>query len=409
MHSFRENIGWTLRTQTDPIEVVERLVSLPSKAQVNDQNFTVELFVAELDRPTTMAFIDNDILVLEKNSGKVKLVKDGKLLETPILDVEVNNHGERGLLGIVTAGSRDVYLYYTKAEHDGGESLGNHIYKYLWDGKKLREPVLVNVLPGKSVNHNGGAMVVDLDGNVYAIMGDQNPPLSPTEAYGILQNFPKGEPNDKGVILRVGIDKTQTIPSLSSNPFDHYFAIGIRNGFGLAIDPVNGNLWQTENGDDRFDEINFIFPGYNSGWARTMGPASDDQLSKISKIEGYTYSDPEFSWEKTIAPTGLDFANSEQFQKYNDSLFVGDCNLGNLYKFRLNEERTGFVFNDSNLKDKVVNMIYLDGETPTHEPMDDIIFGTNFGCITDVEFGPDGLLYVVSITDGAIYKIQPIN
>ena len=79
-------------------------------------------------------------------------------------------------------------------------------------------------------------------------------------------------------------------------------------------------------------------------------------------------------------------------------MFVGDCIYGNLYKFELNSDRTGFVFHDAALSDKVVN---------TGESMDDLIFGTGFGCLTDIEVGPDGLLYVLSLSEGTIYKIMP--
>jgi len=88
-------------------------------------------------------------------------------------------------------------------------------------------------------------------------------------------------------------------------------------------------------------------------------------------------------------------------------LFVGDCNNGNIYKFSLNKNRTGFVFDDPNLQDLVLSELTTpDGQNKT-ESMEEILFGTGFGCITDLEFGPDGSLYVVSITDGVIYKITP--
>ena len=79
-------------------------------------------------------------------------------------------------------------------------------------------------------------------------------------------------------------------------------------------------------------------------------------------------------------------------------MFVADCNNGNIYRFELNQKRDGFVFNSPQLKDKVVD--YGDS-------MDEIIFGTGFGCATDVVTGPDGLLYIVSLTDGTIYRIVP--
>jgi hypothetical protein len=83
---------------------------------------------------------------------------------------------------------------------------------------------------------------------------------------------------------------------------------------------------------------------------------------------------------------------------HSDSVFVGDCNNGNLYRFKLNFDRTGFVFDSKELSDKVLNI---------GEPMDEILFGNGFGCITDVEEGPDGFLYVVSYSEGTIFRILP--
>jgi len=174
--------------------------------------------------------------------------------------------------------------------------------------------------------------------------------------------------------------------------------MGIRNSFGLAIDPFNGNLWDTENGDDDFDEINFVQPNFNSGWDVIMGPASEDELSKLPGYDGYVYSDPEFSWQRVVAPTSISFVKSKPLENYNNSVFVGDCISGNLYKFELNQDRTGFVFDNPALSDNVVNV---------GESLDEIIFGTGFDCITDIEIGPDGLIYVVSRSHDSIYKIIP--
>jgi hypothetical protein len=177
-----------------------------------------------------------------------------------------------------------------------------------------------------------------------------------------------------------------------------YHAIGIRNSFGLAIDPVTGNLWATENGDDDFDEINLIPEKFNSGWIVIMGPATESDLANIPGYEDYVYEDPKFSWKKNVAPTGLDFAKFKEITNYDNSLFVGDCNNGNIYKFELNENRDGFEFDQPFLQDLVVD---------ENESLDDIIVGTGFGCVTDIERGPDGFLYVVSLSEGAIYRITP--
>ena len=353
---------------------------LPAFAEpvVNDQNFVVEKFVTGIENsPTTMAFVGNDILVLQKSDGKVRLVRDGVLQEKPVLDVNVRGLAEQGMLGITTVGST-VYLYFTEAAQDGGESIGNHIYRYDWNGQELVNPVLVKTLPGAQFYHNGGAMVTGLDGTVYAVIGDQG-------NYGLLQNYPVGGIDDTSVILRVA-------------PEGPYYAMGVRNSFGLAIDPVTGNLWDTENGDDDFDEVNLVLPNSNSGWDVIMGPATEDELKRLPGYAGYVYNDPEFSWQQVVAPTAIIFVDSKPFEKYKDTVFVGDCIYGNLYNFKLNSDRTGFVFADSALSDNVVN---------TGESMDEILFGTGFGCLTDMEVGSDGLLYIVSLSDGVIYRITP--
>ena len=332
---------------------------------------------------TTMTFVEDDILILQKTNGMVRLIQDGVLQDKPVLDVSVNSVGEKGMLGITSVGST-VYLYFTEAEKDGGKSLGNRIYKYEWDGDSLLNPILLKELPS-NVSHNGGAMTVGLDDTVYAVIGD-------TLHYGLLQNKPiewlKGDDidfKDNGVILQLETEKP-------------YFAMGIRNSFGLAIDPDTGNLWATENGDDDFDEINLIPEKFNSGWIVIMGPATESELDSLPGYEDYVYGDPEFTWESVVAPTGLDFAKFQETNAYDNSLFVGDCNTGNLYKFELNENRDGFDFTSSFLQDKVIN---------SNENMDEIIIGTGFGCVTDIERGPDGFLYVVSLSEGAIFRILP--
>ncbi|MDH3203743.1 MAG: PQQ-dependent sugar dehydrogenase [Nitrosopumilus sp.] len=113
---------------------------------------------------TTMTFVGDDILILQKSDGQVRLIRDGILQDKPVLDVNVNSEGEKGMLGITSMDS-SVYLYFTEANKDGGESLGNKIYKYEWNGDSLINPILLKELPS-NVSHNGGAMVTGLDNKV---------------------------------------------------------------------------------------------------------------------------------------------------------------------------------------------------------------------------------------------------
>ena len=345
---------------------------------IKDNNMILEKYVTGICcSPTTMAFEGNDILVLSKTSGQVHLIRNGILQETPVLQENVTSIGEQGMLGIVTAGKK-VYLYFTESSHMGGQPLGKRVYSYDWNGQKLVNKTLVKDLPQTQTYHNGGAMVRDLNGSIYIIVGDAG-------RYGKLENHAIGEPDNTGVIIRL----------VPSGP---YYAMGIRNSFGLAVDPITGHLWDTENGPDYGDEVNIVPPNFNSGWDILMGPANKTQLANMPHYQNYVYHDPQFTWEKTVAPTGISFVNSDKFENYKNSLLVGDCNNGNIYKFELNENRDGFVFKSPQLQDNVVNL---------GDSMDEIILGSDFGCVTDIKVGPDGLIYIVSLSDGTIYRISP--
>ena len=112
--------------------VSERNIGVSLKAEIHDNNFKVEEFVTGLKQPTQIAFIGNDLLVLEKNTGKVRLVRDGIVQTESVLDVEVGANNESGLLGIVSVDSF-VYLYFTESEEDGKQSFANNVYRYTWD------------------------------------------------------------------------------------------------------------------------------------------------------------------------------------------------------------------------------------------------------------------------------------
>ena len=101
--------------------------------------------------------------------------------------------------------------------------------------------------------------------------------------------------------------------------------------------------------------------------------------------------------------TAIEFPNSKDFVKYKDFLFVADTNNGIIYKFKLDESRTKFEFNSPHLQDNVLNMLK---DSSGNEPMDEIMFAKNLGLISDMKFGPDGALYVISLMEGKIYKIS---
>jgi len=374
-----------------------------------DPSLKVEtIFKDGLIGPTTsMAFLGpNDILVLEKNTGKVQRIIDGKLQENPLLLVNVGKEVELGMLGIAISkneeGKAFVFLYYTEAD-SSGVVIGNRLYKYeLVDNRLVNPLLLLNLpatspIPGHENNHNGGKVVIGPDNNVYVVVGDVGGRM------GNIQNIMRGNsPDGTSGILRVTQDGKSVVngPFGSSVPNVLYYAYGIRNSFGFDFDPVTGNLWDSENGGIDKDEINYVYPGFNSGWKKAMGMALQrfDANQDLFSFDGKgKYSDPEFVWKETVAPTALKFLNSTKLgTQYENTIFVGDVKTGNVYNFKLGSDRKQLTL-EPPLNDRVAD---------TPDEVQSIVFGQGFGVITDIKVGPDGYLYILGI-NGSIYRIVP--
>lgn len=375
-----------------------------------DPSLKVELFFQDgIKGPaTSMAFLGpDDILLLEKNTGKVQRILNGSLQQEPLLQVKVGTEVELGMLGIAISKNQQdrtfVFLYYTEASNSG-IVIGNRLYRYELVDNKLVNPLLLLNLPATSTivahenNHNGGKVVIGPDNNVYLVVGDVGGRM------GNIQNILRGNsPDGTSGILRV----TQEGKSVHEGPLGNsvpdilYYAYGIRNSFGFDFDPVTGNLWDSENGGIDKDEINYVYPGFNSGWRKAMGMALSrfDPNEDLFYFDGKgKYSDPEFVWKETVAPTALKFLNSSKLgSEYENTIFVGDVKTGNLYNFELDSTRQQLQLSPP-LADKVAD---------TPQEIQGIIFGKGFGVITDIQVGPDGYLYILGI-DGTIYKIVPV-
>ncbi|HEX7034044.1 MAG TPA: PQQ-dependent sugar dehydrogenase [Nitrososphaera sp.] len=365
---------------------------------ISDSGLKVEKVIEGLDLPTSMRFIGrDDILILEKESGRVRLVSNGELQEEPLLEVAVESESERGLLGIDVQdngdGTKTVFLYCTQAS---GDEVRNRVYKYtLDDSGDLRGETLLLDLPGEpGPNHDGGKLTIGPDGMLYVVIGDLN-------RNGLLQNYEGGEgPDDTSVILRVDGNGNAAADGPLPGELAKYYAYGVRNSFGLDFDPLTGVLWDTENGPTGFDEINVVNPGLNSGWEQIMGPIerSGNSIDDLVQLEGSHYADPVFSWSEAHGITDIEFLNSTKLgEEYAYNIFVGDFNNGNLYFFTVNETRNGLELGGDGLEDLVAD---------DSAEVEEVTFGTGFGAISDIETGPDGYLYILTYT-GDLYRIVP--
>ena len=464
-----------------------------------DTRLAVRPVVTDLVTPISLAFLGpNDLLILEKNTGLVRRVVDGQIQDT-VLDLAVNFGSERGLLGIALhpnfPTNPGVYLYWTESTTGADTDvlsetplLGNRVDRYVWNGSALtfdRNLIRLRALQedGASVppgqgdegqpprgNHDGGVIAFGPDGKLYILIGDvgrrgqlQNLPCGPTAICpGPVvpdDQFGGPEPDDAhltGVILRLNDDGTTP----ADNPFfgagaamggavganlQKIFAYGLRNSFGMALDPVSGDLWAQENGDDSFSELNRVEPGFNSGWVQIMGPVErlaqykaietspesdpnlgtpyfglqqlrwpptnladtpEEALSRLFMLPGARFSDPEFSWKFEVAPGAIGFVKGGALgSRFEGDLFVGGARPflegGHLFHFNLTGNRKKIAVIDLRLRDRVADNRFKFDITESES----LLIGRNFGVITDIETGPNGNLFIVSLTNGVIYEI----
>lgn len=407
----------------------EKRETAQQEPSMRDDTLRVQLVASGLEFPTSMAFLDaENILVTQKNDGEVRHVSGGKVQENAIQKFNVAQGAEQGLLGVAISKDQElnvtrVFLYLTEypmnqetANSMNGTRNRVYSYEYNHEPKTLTDERLVLDLPGEpGPFHNGGKIVIGpQDGYLYAVIGDVN------AGGGMLDNTKEGRaPDDQSVIFRV--DKESGLAA-KDNPFYHYngtemsnlaryYAYGIRNGFGLAFDPITNRLWNTENGPDFYDEINVVSPGFNSGWHLAMGPIGRNNVTvnDLVMFEGATYRDPVFSMYHTVGVTDIEFYDSEKLgQRYKNNIFVGDINNGNLYFFQLDQNRTGLSFDSSqaDLHDLVADPSNDEGPRVNDE-LESVIIAEGFAGITDIETGPDGYLYVLTYLDGRIYRVTP--
>jgi len=411
---------------------------------ITDPLLKAELVFEGLHFPTGMAFLGpGEILVTEKNDGTVRRIVNGNMLPQPLLDVNVANKNERGLLGIAISKHENeptyIFLYYTESQtkdgedvKDGKEPLGNRLYRYqLNDNRLINAKLLLDIKPDTDTVHsgynNGGKILIGADGNIYVSIGDVE--NHQTKAQNIIDGlFPDGTSG----ILRITEDGKSVKGVLGDEfPLNLYYAYGIHNSFGMDFDPITEKLWDTEQGRDYGDEINLVEQGFNSGWLKVQGMSNASRsnldglvkypglhynekglLGIIEKLileiqnKGYgRYSDPEFVWTDPIGITAIKFFDSNKLgAQYQNDIFVGDLQNGNLYDLKLNKERTQILFSDPNshLIDKIAK---------NRAEYAEIVFATGFGSIKDIQVGSDGYMYILTYdeTHAAIFRIVPVN
>jgi glucose/arabinose dehydrogenase len=233
--------------------------------------FAVTELVTGLRSPTAMAVAADGRIFVCEQKGTLRVVRDGRLLETPFVTVPVNGQRERGLVGVALhpdfPRTPYVYVYYTAFK----PAVHNRLSRYTANGDRAAagsEKVLVDFPPLSKEIHNGGALHFGPDGMLYVAVGENG---VPTHAQSLA--------NPLGKLLR--LDENGAAPA--DNPFYSrtsglargIWAMGLRNPFTFAFDRTSARLFVNDVGFRTWEEVNEIVPGGNYGWPLVEGPATD--------------------------------------------------------------------------------------------------------------------------------------
>lgn len=291
--------------------------------------FTLSRFISGFGDITTAAVMapDGRMFVCEQ-SGKLRVVKNGALIATPVITLPVQHDGERGLLGVTLhpdfATNRYIYLYYTTA--DGG--IHNRIVRYVLEGDVAipsSATILADLPTLDGRKHNGGSMAFGGDGKLYVAVGDNS---DNANAQSLQIPF--------GKILRFNSDGS--IPL--DNPFSSQttginksiWARGLRNPFSFAIEAGTGRMHINDVGNFSWEEVNLGRPGANYGWPVTEGPTTNPAFD--APLLAYAHADSPTLFEG-LAIVGAAFYRpiTPSFgSAYVGSYFFADYVFGWVYR-----------------------------------------------------------------------------
>jgi glucose/arabinose dehydrogenase len=337
--------------------------------------------VAEgLEHPWSIGFLpDGDILVTER-PGRLRIIRDGRLLPTPVEGIPpVFAVGQGGLLDVVPhpqfASNRLVYVTYSKPL--GGEESTTAVIRGRLENDRLTNVEEIFEAQTRGRGHYGSRLAFDGQGHLFVSVGERMAAPNLQESHPA-QDFS----NHHGTVNRLNEDGT--VPS--DNPFagrpgvlPEIWTKGHRNPQALAFDRTTGELWEAEHGPQGGDEINLIRPGLNYGWPLAtfgMNYGSGLRISEGTLRDGM--EPPVHVWVPSIATSGMMIYHGNAFPGWRGSIFVGGL-----------------------AGEQLARVEIRDGQSYVEETL-----LKGIGRVRDVREGPDGFVYLA--IDGELDEPTPI-
>jgi glucose/arabinose dehydrogenase len=353
-------------------------------------DYRVVTIVEALVQPWSIAFLPGGDALITERPGRLRILRNGKLLPQAVDGVPPVYHSSQGgLLEVMPhpnfAANRLLYLTYSKPLPDGKDASTTALIRGRFENDRLTnvEQLFQSVSQGRG--HFGGKIAFDKNGFLFLTLGDRQVPPEGNLAAHPAQDLS----NHHGKLIRLHDDGR--VPA--DNPFvnragakPEIWSYGHRNVQGIAIHPDTGDVWTNEHGPQGGDELNRPQPGGNYGWPVIgFGVNYQTGLAIHSGTHRQGMEQPVHVWVPSIGISGAMFYTGDRFPQWRGNLFVGGMAGERLVRLTLNGQR---VVNQEDLAQRM-------------------------GRIRDVRQGPDGLIYLV--TDNRegkptpVYRLEPVE
>ena len=368
---------------------VSAALSAQSVFRSAQHDYRVVTVAENLMQPWSIAFLPGGDALITERPGRLRILRQGKLLANPVEGVPAVFHSRQGgLLEVVPhpdfASNRLIYLSFSKPGATDAQSR-TAVIRGRFENDRLTQVQTIFEAAHQGQGHYSGKIAFDRNGYMFLTVGDRQVPPE-----GNLEAHPAQDlTNHHGKIVRLHDDGR--VPA--DNPFvsragakPEIWSYGHRNVQGLAIHPDTGELWADEHGPQGGDELNRIEAGKNYGWPVIgFGVNYTTGLAIHRGTHRDGMEQPLKVWVPSIGISGMLFYTGDRFPQWKNNLFVGGMNGQQLSRLTLNGRQ---VVNEELLVQRQ-------------------------GRIRDIRQGPDGFIYLVTDDrDGKptpIYRIEPVQ
>lgn len=331
-----------------------------------------EVWIEGLEHPWGLAFLPDGSALVTERPGRLRVIRDGALLDAPVTGVpEVFAQNQGGLLDVIAhprfADNRLVYLTYA---HGTAEANTTRVARARFTGAALEnlEVIFESNQPKPAAGHFGSRLAFLPDGSLLVSIGDGgNPPTMLDGAF--IREKAQDPASHWGKIIRLNDDGSAPAESPFAGSAIGVWSIGHRNIQGLAVDAARNAVWATEHGSLGGDELNRVQAGDNHGWplvSLTRDYVTAEPVGEATRRAGMV--DPVLLWDTATAPSGLVVYAGAAFPQWQGDLFSGS--LVSLDVRRIDLDDAGRVIGETALR-----------------------VGQR---VREVEVGPDGFVYVLT-------------